>query len=102
MPQEKPPEKPPLSIDLDAMRAARREKLGQRSIRFGGKTHELPVELPAEYAFAWAQQRFHESLAVLLGDEAANEFAKWASLDDFWELGRAVEAEYKVGQPGES
>lgn len=86
-------------VDFDALRAARREKLGPApTFRFAGKDHELPLEMPAEYCFAWSEARYATAIGVMVGDDAATAFLKWAAIDEIWAFAREIDAAYGIGQ----
>jgi len=87
------------TVDLDAIRAARVEKLGPPPVvRFNGEDVELPLELPAQYAFSWAEGLYRQAIRELVGMEAATKFFGWAALDDVWAFNREVEAAYGLGR----
>lgn len=72
------------SIDLDAARAARAE-IADEPVRltFDGKTIELPVEMPADFALLLADGDFRGATTALLGDDNTGWFFDLRpSLDD--------------------
>jgi hypothetical protein len=86
-------------IDLDQIRAARREKLGPAPVlRFDRKEFELPLEMPADYGLAWMENRYASAVRALIGDEAAAEFFTWATIPDLWAFGTEVDTLYGFGQ----
>lgn len=91
-------------INLDEMRVARLEALGEPvGLVFGGRTFMLPVECPADYAHFSALGEWREAVYVLLGDDQADAFfALRPSVDDARELARAVRAAYGVDEGNSS
>lgn len=105
-------------LDLDAMRAARREAQGEAPIiRFGGHDFELPVELPFAVAEALASigeaQKSEDQAAVtasLIGAmQAIIGIADWPkfeaarpSMQDITELIQGIARLYGLADMGES
>jgi hypothetical protein len=91
-------------LDLDAARAARAEASGERhTFIFKEVTFELPVEVPADFAFFLLESKPREALQALIGDERFEEF--WAlrpSVADLTELAGGVARLYSFGDMGES
>lgn len=94
-----------MQIDLDAAKAARLEKSGEpHSFVYGGETYELPVELPARFAFYLAHGDTDKALEFLLGTETFEAFIDRhrASVQDFQELCTAIAKLYAFSDVGES
>lgn len=95
-----PPAKKPArrQINLDKARAARREAAREPVVlTFGGKDHELPVELPVDYALCAQEGNLRGAINALLGDSAAT-FVADATMDDLTSLIEMVNQEYGVAQ----
>lgn len=90
-------------LDLDAARAARAEAAGERhQLVFQGATFELPVEIPADFAFFLVENKMREALGALL-EERFDEFWKLRpSVGDLTELANGVARLYGFGNEGES
>lgn len=57
-------------IDLDALRAARREASGEEHfVKFGGDRFVLPFELPVDVAGELSAGNFTAALRIVLGDQ---------------------------------
>lgn len=90
-------------LDLDAARAARAEAAcEQHVVVFGGEEFVLPVEMPAEVAFRFADNDPEAALTVLLGDQWPAFWAKQPTVEDMAELGSGIAAAYGFASPGES
>ena len=62
-------------VDLDALRAARIEAIGDRRVVFGGREWSLVAEMPFEFAEVWASRRRRDCIGSLLLDPSeADEF----------------------------
>lgn len=72
-------------VDLDALRAARIEAIGDRKVMFGGREWSLVAEMPFEFAEVWASRRRRDCIGSLLLDPSeADEFmALRPSNEDF-------------------
>lgn len=95
---------PARTLDLDSARAARLEKVGKPPvIKWGGKRYTLPVELPAEFAFAYQEDRLKDAVSTLFGgpEEAEEFFAGGPSIEDLMELADGVAGLYGIAE-GES
>lgn len=94
------------TIDLDKSRAARdaaRAEKGEtgHSIIFGGETFDLPVEMPAEFAFAYAEGRLWDAVLALFDAEQAKAFRDHRpTLDDLVELSDQASDLYMGAGPG--
>jgi hypothetical protein len=90
------------SIDLDAARAARAEAAAEPvSLTFGGKTIELPVEMPADFALQLADGDFRGAVTALLDKETEWFFDLRPSLDDLKALADGASEVYGLTE-GES
>jgi hypothetical protein len=90
-------------LDLDAARAARAEAAGERhAIKFGGVVFELPVEIPADFAFYLVENDARSALRSLLGDRFDEFWALKPSIADLNELAGGVAKLYSFGDVGES
>lgn len=98
---------PPRVIDLAAARAAReaaRAEAKRQPVTLKWSediAFTLPVELPADFALYAQEGRLRESVAALIGEQAAEFFALRPSMDDLNELAEAAGRVYGL-QPGES
>lgn len=83
-------------IDLDSARAARAEAAGEPVVvKFGGRSFELPAELPAEAGLALDRGDAEGGIRSLFGAEAA-EFIGWASIKDIDALAEGIQRIYAV------
>lgn len=74
--------------DLDALRAARLEVVGERGVTFGGRRWVLAAEVPFEFAEAWQMRRRSRCAELILADptEAGEFMALRPSNEDFDEI----------------
>lgn len=95
---------PGREVDLDAARAARAEAEGRPvTVKMRGETFTLPVELPAEFAFAQQHGDLREIITALFDSVEAAErfFALRPSVEDLRALSELAAAVYGL-TPGES
>lgn len=105
-----------MAIDLDAAKAARREQNGTNpQLTYGGKTWDLPLELPLDTVIAISEleqaiegetgnsaaEKFRLVAESLLGDNSAEFLAFKPSVQDIGVLIGGLVEEYGL-TPGES
>lgn len=93
-------------LDLDAARAERdaaraEAKAEPHELVFKGQAFELPPELPAEFAFALADNDSKRALEELLGDAFSTFWELSPSVDDLTVFGEGIARLYGIG-PGEA
>lgn len=85
----------PVSLDLDALRAARAEAIKEpRTVRFGGKVWDLPDELSLDTVIAMAQGHTTEPLQQILGDQWEDFKAVGLTANDFHAFVAGIDAIY--------
>lgn len=105
----------PSGVDLDALRAARREANKEApAVTLGGQRFELPIELPLGAVAALGRMFSHEDDPGILGEETLNVVRELLgdqyddfmshrpSMEDLEAMLNAVMPEYGFETPGES
>jgi hypothetical protein len=90
------------TIDLDALKAAREEATAAiPRIVFGGETFELPVEVPATFAFRAQEGDMEAAINELLDEDAPRFWALRPTVSDLMSLTGALATAYGLDSPGE-
>jgi hypothetical protein len=94
-----------IAFSLDDARRARAEKQGDpKHFEFGGRTFDLPAELPFEFSEALSLADWRKAISVLLDGQAEAFFAVQPPVtnDDLQEFAQGIADVYVGGSPGES
>lgn len=89
-------------LDLDKARAARAEAAGEAPVVvFAGREYVLPVEVPADFAFAMEGRNLHDAIRALFltPEDADSFFASKPTLEDLGALADGIGEMYGLSAP---